>query len=70
MTGRRAFLVRSTPRRTFRVRSASGGPARLVVEQPDGSLLCNCPAADFRSECSHVRIAARSVARRDRRAVA
>lgn len=66
MSGRHAFLVRTTPMRTFRVRSASRGPARLVVEQADRSLRCNCPAADFRAECSHVRLVARSIARRDR----
>ena len=67
---RHAFLVRRDPLRTFRVRSASGGPARLVVEQRDGSLRCNCPAADFGATCGHVNLVRRSIERRDRRRAA
>lgn len=59
---RRAFLVRKRPLPTFRVRSASGEPAHLVVLQIDGSLTCNCTAASFHAaDCSHRRIARHSI---------
>jgi hypothetical protein len=62
---RRAFLVRTRPLPTFRVRSASGEPSHLVVLQSDGALTCNCTAAQFRAaDCSHRRIARRSIERR------
>lgn len=61
---RRAFILPDKPLPTFRVRSASGDPPRLVVLQPNGSLTCPCPAASFRRTCSHVRIAIRSIERR------
>lgn len=62
---RHAFLVRTRPLPTFRVRSASGEPAHLVVLQLDGSLTCNCTAASFGSRsCAHRRIATRSIERR------
>jgi hypothetical protein len=63
---RRAFLVRTRPLPTFRVRSASGEPSHLVVLQSDGHLLCNCTAASFHAACAHQRIAARSIERRTR----
>lgn len=62
---RRAFMVRTRPLPTFRVRSASGEPSHLVVLQHDGSLTCNCTAAGFGARsCSHRRIATRSIERR------
>lgn len=61
---RHAFLVRTRPLPTFRVRSASGDPSHLVVLNVDGGLACNCVAAGFRATCSHVRIARRSIERR------
>lgn len=62
---RHAFLVRTRPLPTFRIRSASNEPAHLVVLQLDGSLTCNCTAASFGSKsCSHRRIARRSIERR------
>lgn len=61
---RRAFLVRTRPLPVFRVRSASGEAAHLVVLQPDGGLVCNCTAAGFGAACSHQRIVRRSIERR------
>lgn len=62
---RRAFAVPDKPLPTFRVRSASGEPAHLVVLQRDGSLTCNCTAARFGArDCAHRRIAVRSIERR------
>lgn len=62
---RRAFAVPDKPLPTFRVRSASGEPAHLVVLQHDGSLSCNCAAASFGARhCAHRRIAIRSIERR------
>lgn len=62
---RRAFLLPDKPLPTFRVRSASGEPAHLVVLQHDGSLTCNCTAASFHAaDCSHRRIARHSIERR------
>lgn len=62
---RHAFIVPDKPLPTFRVRSASGEPAHLVVLQWDGSLTCNCTAASFGArDCSHRRIARRSIERR------
>lgn len=62
---RRAFLVRTRPLPTFRVRSASNEPAHLVVVQRDLSLTCQCTAASFGArDCSHRRIARRSIERR------
>lgn len=59
---RRAFWVPGKPLPTFRVRSASDEPAHLVVLQTDGSLTCNCTAAQFHArDCSHRRIARRSI---------
>lgn len=61
---RHAFIVPDKPLPTFRVRSASGEPAHLVVLQPDGSLRCNCTAASYHATCGHVRITRRSIERR------
>lgn len=62
---RHAFLVRTRPLPTFRVRSASGEPAHLVVVQRDLSMTCQCTAASFGArDCSHRRIARRSLERR------
>lgn len=59
---RRAFIQPGKPLPTFRVRSASGEPAHLVVLQWDGSLTCNCTAARFGAkDCSHRQIARRSI---------
>lgn len=62
---RRAFLVRTRPLPTFRVRSASDEPAHLVVVQRDLSMTCQCTAASFGApDCSHRRIVRRSLERR------
>ncbi|MCC6619447.1 MAG: hypothetical protein IT341_10475 [Chloroflexi bacterium] len=59
---RRAFLVRTRPLPVFRVRSASGEPAHLVVVQRDLSMTCQCTAASFGArDCSHRRKARRSI---------
>ena len=62
---RRAFLVRTRPLPTFRVRSASDEPAHLVVVNRDLGLQCNCTAARFGSRsCAHREITRRSIQRR------
>lgn len=62
---RHAFIVPDKPLPTFRVRSASGEPTHLVVLQTDGTLRCNCTAAQFNApSCAHRRIVTRSIERR------